>query len=181
MKAARRFQKPKCHCARGILLAIVFAASVFHQGSAQAPNETTVSFFAGASEYDLSGVGWTAVFGPRIDHTLRGPLAVQFALPVYSYVPQFAPGHLTWILPELSLLLSPTIGRVSPYLRFGPGWAIVVSGKQYGNSEETLHVALGARVQVSRSWDLRSEFCIRSINPWAGSTVDIGGGIGYRF
>ncbi len=148
---------------------------------AQAPDKTTVSVFAGASHYDLSGVGWTSVVGPRIDHELFAPLAVQFAFPVYRYLPQFAPDHLTWVLPELSLLVSPAVGSVSPYIRFGPGWAFVITGRQYGSSEVTLHMALGVRIKVWERWDVRSEVGVRSVNPWTGNTADICGGLGYRF
>lgn len=108
-------------CLRCILLVWVLTASVLQQALAQNPRETTVSLFVGGSYYDLSGVGWTLVVGPRVDHAILAPLGVQLAFPVYSYVPQFAAAHLTWVLPEMSLLVSPTVGRVSPYLRFGPG------------------------------------------------------------
>ena len=138
-----------------------------------------MSLFIGGSEYDLAGVGWTAVFGPRIDRVVLGPLAVQLAVPVYSYVPQFG-DRITHLLPELSLLVSPRIGRVSPYLGLGPGWSFGVTGPSFVDAL-TLHAELGVTVGLMNSWEVRSELRARAIDPWGGGTTDISGGIGYRF
>lgn len=163
----------------GVLLACVLIAGPIQAASAQDSRSTTVSMFAGGSQYDLSGVGWTAVFGPRVDHTFLAPLGVQFSLPVYRYEPQLA-DKITYVLPEVSVLVSPQLGRVSPYVGFGLGWSFVVSGPD-GLNELTLHVAVGVRVQLAGPWDLRSEGRLRAMDPWSGNTADISGGVGYRF
>jgi hypothetical protein len=67
-----------------VLLACVAVAMASAPASAQIPGKTSVSLFAGASAYDLAGVGCTAVFGPQPDHPLVGPLAVQLAVPVHG-------------------------------------------------------------------------------------------------
>lgn len=180
MKSVRRYFKPKCLWVRSILLMCALTACVLQLALAQKPGETTVSMFAGGATSELNNRGWSPVVGPRIDHAILYPLAFQFALPVFSFMPWLGE-RVTYGLPELSLLVSPTVGRVSPYLRFGAGWAIVMAGQRSGSSQETVHVALGLRVRVMRSWDVRSEFGLRSINPWSSETTDISGGIGYRF
>ncbi len=163
----------------GLALASLFLVGDPQPASAQGPKETSVSLFVGASEYDLSGVGWTTVFGPRVDHRILGPFSVQLSLPIYGYEPQFG-DRLTYVLPELSLLISPRRAQMAPYFGFGAGWSFVISGPNVPDAW-TLHAALGIRAQVVSSWDLRSEFRVRTIDPWAGVTADISGGLGYRF
>lgn len=67
-----------------VVFAYVSIAMVPAPVSAQTADKTSVSFFAGGSEYDLAGVGCTAVFGPQPDHALLAPLAVQLAVPVHG-------------------------------------------------------------------------------------------------
>lgn len=146
---------------------------------AQVRGKTAVSAYAGRSEYDLSGVGWTAVYGVRVDRDVGGPFVAQFALPLYRYNPYRGSYGISYLLPELSVLLSPRVGPVSPYLGVGPGWSFMVEGGS--RHTLTLHAALGLRIDLVANWDVRGEFLARSIDPWHASTADISGGVGYRF
>lgn len=136
-----------------------------------------VTFMAGPSAYDLSGTGTSAFGAVRFDIPSGRVLIFEPGLAVFRYTTQ-ADETLTYILPELSLQAQVPSGALRPYAGGGIGFTEFLSGR--GQSDVTLHAAAGLRLDLGDRWGLRGEARLRSIDPFAGNTFDVGFGVSRR-
>jgi hypothetical protein len=140
------------------------------QLQAQSDTRGQLSLLSGPAPYDLSGTG--TGLSTRIGLTLDS------GIPTLRFEPSLgvllASGN-NLFLPEVSLQ-AVAGGRFRPYVGVGAGAAWQFDGN--GTAlRATLHAALGARLPLSDPWGLRAEIRARSVDPWAGETVDLAVGV----
>jgi hypothetical protein len=89
-----------------------------------------------------------------------------------------APRHHIWF-PEAQVQAELTVGPLRPYLGVGAGVALEsVEGQRF--TEATLSAALGARLPVGARLLLGAELRLRAVDPFTGSTSDLGLSAGWR-
>ena len=149
--------------------------------SAHAQRENTeVCFSVGPAFYDLSGTG-TGI-----------ELATGFALRPTSRILVIEPGvsfftyerdggeRSRWLFYEVSFQAEGRAGQLRPYAGagFGGGLETVGSDRQ---SDLTLHLAGGTRIDFGDGYLVRAELRLRSVDPFTGSVAFLGFGFGWRF
>jgi hypothetical protein len=130
-----------------------------------------VSISGGYASYDLAGAGSGFVGAAGVSWSPIRLLVVEPGISFFSYKPAFATARLSYLFPEISVQAQAGRGPVLPFVGIGVGGSFVVSGE--GRTEETLHAAVGLRIDVGRGWGVRGEARARSINPWVGNTLDL--------
>ena len=135
-----------------------------------------VAVVAGPADYDLSGTGWSWSAGARLDLPVAGPLLVEPGLGVFHYDDQFS-DRSWYLLPEVSVQLQYPGRGVRPYVGVGGGWAWAVQGP--GNSDLSVHAALGVRIDPKPSWGLRTEARMRNISGFEGNNSILEFVVGY--
>lgn len=162
-----------------LTLAIASLLSVTTVAQAQRPPQRfAIGAVAGATQYDLSGTGTTAVVGLRAEHQLQRWLVGEVALGLFRITPQFGGSSLTYTIPEAQLQLQLPLGIVRPYLGAGGGWVLVRGGET-----GTASGAIGTRVLVpGTGLDTRAELRVRGIgSSFSGATAEWTVGLAYRF
>jgi hypothetical protein len=142
---------------------------------AQGSSDFALTVAAGPGPYDLSGTGTGLAVAARLDWVALSPMIVEPGVTYFRYGSESYRNH---VFPELSVQIAPRIGAVRPYLGAGAGVSFVLSGDW---TDLTLHVTTGVRLDIAGHWGLRGEGRLRSVDPWAGNTVDITGGVTFRF
>ena len=155
---------------------IVGLALPFAHADGQRRNVTAS---VGISEYDLSGTGTTGVGGLTASFPLTSFLSVDPGFGFLRYRPQLNSDHVSYLIPEVSVRVQIPGPRVNPYLLVGGGVTTVVEGS--AETDPTLHTAIGAYLWLTRSWALRPEARVRSVEPWVGTTGDLTFGVSRRF
>jgi hypothetical protein len=147
--------------------------------SAQAPaaRSLEVSVAGGPSGYDLSGTGTALAVGAQLPWRPGRPFVVEPAVMFFTYSSQFET-RINYLMPEVSLQAEAELKRVRPFAGVGLGAALRISGPS--ETDLTLHATAGMRVELSRTWGLRGELRVRSIDPWVGSTADFLFGVSRR-
>ncbi len=159
-----------------ILGVVISALLCSHEASAQ-----ILGFRAGVSHYDLVGTGTAPVVSAYRSWAVHRRVFLAASLPVFDaqrtvHVGGFQVSDPTvLLLPELTLGLRPLVGRLQPVVGLGAGWALRLKGSQA--SGPTIHVTIGAGLQVAGHTALTLTALARSVRPWAGSTVDLMAGI----
>ena len=148
------------------------------QAQQRPPLRFAIGAVAGATQYDLSGTGTTAIVGLRAEHELRRWLVGEVALGFFRITPQFDGSKLSYTIPEAQLQLQLPLGIVRPYLGAGGGW-VMASGQTTG----TVSGSLGTRVLVpGTGLDARAELRVRGIgSSFSGATAEWTVGLAYRF
>lgn len=140
-------------------------------------NRPALAVLGGPAPYDLAGTG-TGGFGAlRIEFPSGRYFVIEPGVSVFRYRSQLDEA-ITYILPELSVQAQVPGGALRPYAGGGIGFSEFLSGR--GSNDLTLHAVGGFRADVANGWGLRAEARLRSIDPFAGSTVDLGFGITRR-
>lgn len=155
-------------------LVLTFASPLL----AQARPVLAVSLSAGYASYDLAGAGSGFVSAAGLSWSPTRLLVVEPGISFFSYKPRFAAQRVSYLFPEISVQAQVGRGRVVPFVGLGLGGSFVVAG--FGGTEETLHAAIGLRINVGGGWGVRGEARARSINPWVGNTTDFMIGVSRR-
>lgn len=142
--------------------------------------KTEITFLAGPSFYDLVGTGTGFEFDTGFSFRPTDRILVlEPTVAFFTYESPDGEGR-RWLFYELSLQAEGRAGRVRPYVGAGLGGALQsVDGDT--SSDLTLHLAGGARLDFGDGYIARGEVRLRSIDPWNGSTVFLGFGLGWRF
>lgn len=163
------------HIALAIGMGLVLSAE---PASAQMGKALNVTVSAGIAEYDLSGTGTTGVGALTLSIPLFSFLTIDPSVGFLRYEPQLSGSSTTFLLPEVSARLQAPGDRLNPYLALGGGMAAVVGGN--GDSDFTLHAALGTYLWFNQSWAIRPEARIRGIDPFVGTTADVTLGLTFK-
>lgn len=131
----------------------------------------------GASSFDLSGTGSTWIGTAGYTSRVAGPFYVELGTAFFNYENQFG-GENTYLFPELSAVLKVPRGSFRPYLAAGAGFTVALKGDD--NLRPTLHLGGGFEI-VGSKLGVRSDFRLRSIDPFAGNTADFTLGPVLRF
>lgn len=134
---------------------------------------------AGASQFDLSGTGTTALVGARVEAELRRWLVAEGALGLSRPAEQLGP-RSTYTIPEAQLQLQLPGRAFRPYLGAGVGYVVGGHGLE---ARGTVSGAGGLRVAVPGTRvDARGELRVRGVGrSFTGSTAEWTLGTGYRF
>ena len=149
-----------------VAVLLVPAAALAQDG---APRTTLFSIAGGASQYDIGNTGTGIVIATR-SPILAGRFAViEPGITFFSYVNQFS-RRTNLLLPEISLQATLPGGRVRPFVGGGIGFSTYLSGPN--RNELTLHIVSGVRLFLPGTWGISAEVRARTIDPWAGRTLD---------
>ena len=137
------------------------------------------SVLAGASQFDLSGTGTTALVSARLEAEVRRWLVAEAALNIFRPDEQFS-RQVRYTVPEVQLQVQVPGRVVRPYL--GAGGGFVFAG-DCQRRRGTASGAAGLRVALPGGrLDARGELRARGIGRYfSGSTAEWTAGIGYRF
>lgn len=161
-------------------LVLVVAMFAFGGWAGTAMGQSSgVTVLAGASSYDLSGVGNAWFSGARFDARPIRFLVLEAGLHYFHYTAQ-SDDRVRHLIPEAQLQFEPVRGPFRPYLGAGAGAAWLI-WRGDNSIELSLSAALGFRVDLRGSWGLLAEGRVRSIDPWVGSLGELGLGISRRF
>jgi hypothetical protein len=155
------------------LTAVLLLAS---SAAAQQQVRTETSLLLGPAPYDLSGTG--TGFAAKLGVTSRlgrGVFLIEPSIGYFAYTTQFG-GRSQWIFPELGVEAEAPLGSLRPYLGTGIGAGFETRAGP-NQVEFTMHAAAGLRLRLGGSWGARAEARLRSVDPFAGNTTDIGFGI----
>lgn len=173
---------------------LVFALLLLAATSASA--QPVVSVHAGYVDFDLSGVGQTAVVDARINHALNRFVALEGGLGFSITDQQY--GRVAYLLPGGEVQLGVGIGSVRPYLGAGLGLLVPVNDpgeRTFGtNPQYTVDIdpstrfaataAIGLDLNVAGPWVARSAGRLRAngSNPFefSGTFAEVVVGVGYR-
>lgn len=149
-------------------------------GELAAQERRSIVASAGLAPYDLSGTGTTGIYGLSAAFPLQSVLVAETGVRYLHYGSQFG-RSTSYLMPEVGLQVQAALrASVHPYLGVGAGPALVRDGDT-GNIVATLHAALGARIPLGDGWLLRPEARLRSVDPWAGSDLELTAGVGHVF
>ncbi len=168
----------------------VLAAALFltaASASAQAPIERSTlmrsryaaGIVAGASQFDLSGTGTTALVGARIEAEVRRWLVAEGALGFFRPNEQIG-GRSLYTVPEAQLQIQFPGRLMRPYVGAGGGYVVGSGGRR---TRGTASGSGGLRFAVPGSaLDVRAELRVRGIGRvFSGSTAEWTFGLGRRF
>jgi hypothetical protein len=135
---------------------------------------------AGPANYDLAGTGWSWSAAARLDLPLAHVLMVEPGVGFFTYDAQFG-DRFTYLLPEVSLQLQYPGHRIRPYVGIGGGAAFLLQGQ--GDSEPSVHAAVGLRAAVGSGWGIRGEGRVRNITVFQAnnSILEFGVGLSRHF
>ncbi len=165
---------------RGYSFGLVVATAALLPAGAAAQQSPAVGLGAGFTSYDLAGTGTVFVVNGVLDLPLSPFLVFQPGVAYFRYDPGYDASQAS-LYPELSLQLQIPSSIVNPYLGAGAGWALSVEGRSLrDNMKVTLHAAVGVRAWIVNRWGAQIEARLRSIDPFAGNSFDITGGVHYQ-
>lgn len=154
----------------GVALLIAASPALCPGQQRQTQDRLWAGLALGPSSYDLSGTGTEFVANASIYWEPKRGVLIMPSVPFFRYHAQFE-RPTTYLFPELSIATSPFPGPIRPYLGFGAGWGVFLSG--VGESDPTIHVVSGLRVTVKRGFALRCEIKVRAVDPSVGTTSDL--------
>ncbi len=135
----------------------------------------SVSMIGGVSSLDLSGTATGALVSLRASSSLERSLVLEGA---FAYLPYASQGddetHV--LLPEMQTQVQLGSGRFRPYLGLGVGVAHS-RGPVRSYTDLSTSAAGGTRIMMNEGWAIQGEVRLRSVDPWAGSTFDLGVGL----
>jgi len=132
------------------------------------------TFSGGAVRYHMQGAeGTTWGLAGRFEFPVRLYTIVELGVTYFRWQP-VSGGKVSYVVPELTAEVQGYLGRLRPYVGSGLGWAAPMR-RAPGVTQDffSVHAAGGLRYYLSRRWGLRSEFRVRSIDPWHGYTADL--------
>ncbi|HET8650012.1 MAG TPA: hypothetical protein VFL95_08230 [Gemmatimonadales bacterium] len=135
----------------------------------------------GLTSYDLSGTGTGVVFSAFRTWSVQSDVFVTGSLPLFdkARTERFngfvVANDISLLLPEFTVGLRHTFGRIEPMVGVGAGWAIKLRGTQRGGA--TLHATLGTGFRIGENTALTLTAVARSVRPWSGSMVDLMAGV----
>lgn len=138
--------------------------------------QPAISASAGASSYDLSGVGTSGVAAVRFEMPVLSRIDVQMGTGFFWYGSQFD-REIAMLLPEVGIQTRPPIGVP---LLFGVGVGHTLGVKGSPEDDPTLYVAAGLDIEDRAGWAIRPELRIRAVDPWAGTMGDFTLGVRRR-
>ena len=160
--------------------------------------QTALSLHVGYVDFDLSGVGQTAVVDARVSTALHRFLTVEGGLG-YSDTPQQF-GDVAYLLPSAEVQAGLAIGRVRPFLGVGLGLFVPLEdpGERSFTQNGTTYtvdydaatryaatVGLGADVDVTDRLLVRATGRLRAsgseVFEFSGTFAELTAGLGYRF
>jgi hypothetical protein len=159
-------------------LVLLFAIS----GHAAAQSEMRISLSAGVSEFDLSGTGDSFTASGRVDFPLKSFLGLEAGVGALFPAQQFGDTTIV-LLPEAQVQVQ-LDRRVAPYLGVGLGASFDLREEVDGGTvaDPTVNGALGIRYLLVDALGLRAEARVRYHGTgFTGTTVDLTGGISWRF
>jgi hypothetical protein len=161
---------------RAAFSALTAALLLASPAVAQQQVRTETSLLLGPAPYDLSGTG--TGFAAKLGVTSRlgrGVFLIEPSIGYFAYTTQFG-GRSQWIFPELGVEAEARLGSLRPYLGTGIGAGFETRAGP-NQVEFTMHAAAGLRLRFGGPWGARAEARLRSVDPFAGNTTDIGLGI----
>lgn len=161
------------------LMSIAAARAQAQQaGGMPASARYAIGVVAGATQFDLSGTGTTAVIGVRAEDELKRWLVGEAALGFFRPTQQSGGERPWYSIPEAQLQLQLPLGAVRPYIGAGGGWVIAS-----GNTTGTASGAAGLRAMLPAvGLDARAELRVRGISrSFSGSTAEWTLGLARRF
>jgi hypothetical protein len=164
-------------CNLGIMAAAAALVGAPVTAAAQSAGPS-LSVTGGMTEYDLSGVGKTAMVGVRAQLPVTGSLLVEPGLGYMNYDSQGLSRTSLWF-PEVQLQAELPLRAVRPYLGLGAGAALVSTAAQR-QTELTFSTAAGVRVALGGGWGVGGELRVRAVDPWTATTADFGLSISRR-
>lgn len=145
------------------------AALLIAPGAASA--QSSIAVAAGASNYDLSGVGWAPVGSVRYERAVSTSLFWEIGSTFFRYETQ-ADRYDNLLLPETGLRLAFPLGESADgYVAGGVGANVTIRGSR--DADLTLFGAAGLEFALSGPWAMRTEARIRSLDPWTGTMFDL--------
>lgn len=142
----------------------------------------TVSLIVGASQFDLSGTGTTALIGARADMELSRWFVGEVGLSTMRPLEQFGE-RATYIFPEFQFQAQLPLSVVRPYVGVGAGFATAFAQGSGSSTTGTVAAAGGLRMLLpGTSTMLRTELRVRGIGTsFSGSMAEWTLGLGRRF
>ncbi len=153
---------------------LVVAASALLAGWTPARAQGGATFAGGVTRYHLQGASGTVPVG-----------AARFEIPVGLYVilepsityfrwQPVSGAKVGYLAFEAGTQMQGYVSRFRPYIGGGIGYATPTRGVPGAiQNYLTLHAEAGTRFVLSRSWGLRAELRVRSVDPWNGDMVDL--------
>jgi hypothetical protein len=143
---------------------------------------TTVSLIAGATQFDLSGTGTTAIVGARGDVELNRWFLGELGFSAIRPTEQFR-SRSTYVFPEVQLQAQLPLTIVRPYVGGGIGFTTAFARGAGSATTRTATLASGLRVLLPRTrTTARAELRVRGIgDKFTGATADWTFGLGRRF
>jgi hypothetical protein len=159
------------------LTVIVGAAPAFAQTTEP---ETSILVGTGAVNFDLSGTGTSPGFTVRVSHTLTSNILLEGSLLFVPLEQQFE-DDATLLVPEVQLQYHWPLGRFTPFVGAGVGFARVNSEFRGAEWDPAVSFAGGTRMQINDYLGAFGEFRIRGVEwDFVGTTADIMGGLVIR-
>jgi hypothetical protein len=142
----------------------------------------TVSLFAGATQFDLSGTGTTAMVGARADVELNRWFLGELGFGAIRPTEQFS-SRSTYVFPEVQLQAQLPLAIVRPYIGAGAGFSTAFARGAGSATTCTATLASGLRVLLPGTrTTARAELRVRGIaDTFTGATADWTLGLGRRF
>ena len=167
---------PRMTITIGLVFLVAIPASSARAQQAQ-PLRYAAGLVAGATQFDLSGTGTTAIVGARIEDVLNRWFVAEGAFGFFSPTEQF--GSRRWYgIPEAQMQLQFPLGAVRPYLGVGGGWVTSSRG-----TRGTASGSGGLRAQLpGTNLDARAELRVRGIGrSFGAATAEWTLGLSHRF
>lgn len=152
-----------------LLAAAPRAVNAAGAGRTDSPWSMSAGFGPTANDLETEGIEWV-VYGSRAWRA-GGHFLLEGGLHALSY----RPGNRreTILLPELTAGLETRWGPARPYLGAGAGLSWVLRDGTDALSG-SVHLALGCRWRLHRSWFIRTEIRARSLEPIGEGTLGLG-------
>ena len=142
------------------------------------PARHMLSVAAGAMEFDLSGTGITWVTTARVTRALTNHLAIEVGASFSR--PEQDIGVTSFIAPEAHLQYYWKAGRVRPYAGGGVGFAHTRARLIGNDTDFTMSVAGGARIDLTPKVALFGEMRLRgNETDFVGTTAEWVGGFSW--
>lgn len=143
-----------------IALATMLAGAGFEDVAAQ----TRLTVQAGPAQYDLSGTGWSGIFGVHLERRVAPGVRIEAGSGMFWYSTQ-GDSRVVMLLPEVGVALQAP-NPLPIYVAAGLGHSLTLSGTQ--SDELTLFAAFGLSFEALGGWIVRPEVRLRIIDPWVG-------------